>query len=83
MLCRTKFGLREMPLMNEPSDFAWSDEVALSELAARLVAERRPFFLERLPADSPTLAALRRAARGKFWLKVEPAPPTPQIDIRF
>jgi len=83
MLCRTRFGLREMPLMNEPSDFSWSDEVALSELAARLVAERRPFFLERLPAESPTLPALRKAARGKFWLKVEPAPPTPQIDIRF
>ncbi len=83
MLCKTRFGLREMPLMNEPSDFAWSDEVALRELVGRLVAQRKPFFLERLPAESATLPELRRAARGKFWLKVEPAPPTPHIDIRF
>lgn len=83
MLCRTRFGLREMPLMNEPSDFGWDDPEALEALAGRLIGERRPFYLERLPADSPTLDALRRAAKGKTWLRVEPAPPTPRIDIRF
>ena len=83
MLCQTKFGLREMPLMNEPSDFAWSDEAALRELVALLVAERKPIFLERLPVGSPTLPALREAARGKFWLRVDPAPPTPFLTTRF
>jgi len=83
MMCRTWFGLREMPLMDEPSDFSWEDEVALNALARKLIAEHRPFYLERLPVGSATLDALRRAAKGKFWLRVEPAPPTPRIDIRF
>jgi len=83
MLCETKFGLREMPLMNEPSDFSWHDEAALDELVDLLVRERKPVFLERLPEGSPTLPALRRATRGKYWLRVEPAPPTPFLDTRF
>ena len=83
MLCRTKFGLREMPLMNEPSDFAWSDEAALGDLVKLVLGERKPFFLERVPAGSPTLPMLRRAARGTYWLRVEPAPPTPYLDTRF
>ncbi|MEZ5723129.1 MAG: hypothetical protein R3D59_17290 [Paracoccaceae bacterium] len=66
--------------MNEPSDFFWRDEAALGSLVDRLLGERKPFFLERLPAQSPTLTALRKAASGKFWLRVEPAPPTPTLD---
>jgi len=83
MLCQTKFGLREMPLMNEPSDFAWSDEAALRELVQKLADERKPFFLERLPAGSPTLPALQKATKGKYWFRVEPAPPTPYLDTGF
>ena len=82
MLCKTRFGLREMPLMNEPSDFAASDTAALEELVELFIRERKPFFLERLPEDSPTLAALRKAAKGKVMLRVQPALPTPFIDIR-
>ena len=82
MLCQTKFGLREMPLMNEPSDFAWSDEAALRDLVKLFVGERKPFFLERVPVDSPTLPALRKATKGRFWLRADPAPPTPYLDTR-
>jgi hypothetical protein len=83
MLLETKFGLREMPLMFEPSDFTWSDEAALLSLIKLFVAKRKPFFLERLPKDSPTLQALQKVAKGKFWLRVEPAVPTPYIDTQF
>jgi CelD/BcsL family acetyltransferase involved in cellulose biosynthesis len=82
VLCQTKFGLREMPLMNEPSDFAWTDEAALSDLVDLLIGQRKAFFLERVPAKSPTVPALVRASRGKVWLRVEPAPPTPYLDTK-
>lgn len=81
MLCETRFGLREMPLMNEPSDFTWRDEAALADLVDKVVNARKPFFLERLPAGSPTLPLLRKASKGRFWLRVEPAPPTPYLDL--
>lgn len=80
LLRRTRFGLREMPLMDAPSDVAFTDEGALAALAERLAAEGQPFFFERLPATSPTLAALRAATRGRFRLLTVPAAPTPQID---
>jgi CelD/BcsL family acetyltransferase involved in cellulose biosynthesis len=73
--------LREAPLMFEPSDLAWHDTDSLDVLAAALVRQGRPFELERLPAQSPTLAALRRALGKRDKILVEAAMPTPYIGL--
>lgn len=73
--------LREPPAMFEPSDFAWRTPQALTALARALVAQGRPLVLDRLPEQSPTLAALRQAFAGRGLLRVAPAMPTPTIDL--
>lgn len=73
--------LREPFLMYEPSDLVWSDAEALDELAGELARQGRPLHLERLPAASPTLAALRRAYAGRGLVRSEGAMPTPYIDL--
>src|SRR5262245_40259277 len=42
----------------EPADFAWTLPRALDCLIARLVRSGSPLFLERVPADSPSLHKL-------------------------
>jgi len=73
--------LREPPAMFEPSDLAWDTAASLNELAARLAAQKTPLFFQRLPLDSPTLAALRRAFAWRGIVLVRPAMPTPFIDL--
>ena len=47
----------------EPSDLLAEDEDALRELAARIAALKTPVVLHRLPASSPSIAALKQAFR--------------------
>ena len=49
----------------EPSDLLAASPSALAELAEVLVQTGRPVHLKRIPAASPTVAALRRAYRGR------------------
>lgn len=72
-------GLCELPALFEPSDLAWRTPQALAALARALARQPRPLRLDRLPADSPTLAALRQAYAGRGWLRLQPAMPTPVI----
>lgn len=81
ILCRKGNWLRELFLMFEPSDFVWSDAASLQELADIVTRQGLPLYLERLPATSPTLAALRKAVRGRDWIVTQPAMPTPYIDL--
>jgi CelD/BcsL family acetyltransferase involved in cellulose biosynthesis len=51
--------------IGDPSDLLASGPSALQRLAETLVLTGRPLHLMRIPADSPTVPALRRAYRGK------------------
>lgn len=73
--------LRELPAMFEPSDLCWRTPEALTALARGLVGQRLPLWLDRLPAQSPTLPALRQALAGRGLLRVQEAMPTPVIPL--
>jgi len=80
-LARTGDWLREPPAMFEPGDLVWRDTESLGLLAESLARQPLPILLERLPAASPSLAALRRAYRGRGIVLVREAMPTPWIDL--
>ena len=50
--------------LREPMEMVYRDGEALAELVASLLDAGRPVFLERVPADAPTLVAIEQAARG-------------------
>ncbi len=80
-LVRAGGWLREPPTMFEPSDLIWSTPESLQSLADTLAGQALPLFLERLPADSPTLTALRRAFAHRGVVLERPAMPTPFIEL--
>ena len=51
--------------LQEPMELVYADEPSLNRLAERLADLRIPLIVERLPQDSPTIAALRRAFAGR------------------
>jgi CelD/BcsL family acetyltransferase involved in cellulose biosynthesis len=65
--------------LHEPADLLAVDNDALHRLATSLVARREPMVIERMLADSPTLAALAQACRGRAILVRRPAPNCPYI----
>ncbi|HTU27344.1 MAG TPA: GNAT family N-acetyltransferase, partial [Pirellulales bacterium] len=70
LVLRRVRGIRRLTLggvndLHEPADFLAADEAALRELTAEVVGRRQPVAIERMPADSPTLAALEQACRGR------------------
>lgn len=66
----------------EPADFLWSDPAALQSLAEAVVALGVGVRLDRMPADSAVIGALRRAYRGRGWLRVLPRRGCPYIALR-
>jgi CelD/BcsL family acetyltransferase involved in cellulose biosynthesis len=67
-----------MPLgseLGEPTDLSGEDPRALRCLARSLIRLGQPVVLERMPADSPALAAIRRAARGHAVIFKQAAEP--------
>ena len=73
--------LREPPNMFEPSDLIADDSESLNELARGLARQSMPLYLERLPANSPTVSALRRAYARRGMVLARPAMPTPVIHL--
>jgi CelD/BcsL family acetyltransferase involved in cellulose biosynthesis len=55
-------GLREL---SEPSDLIWADRQSLERLVIALTGLRIPLILDRLPADSPSIDAFKKAFHGK------------------
>jgi CelD/BcsL family acetyltransferase involved in cellulose biosynthesis len=74
-----RLGLLGVEELSEPMDFVYADEAALRALAETLAHSRLPLKLQRVPADSPTVAALERASRGKGFFTCRPANPYPRI----
>jgi CelD/BcsL family acetyltransferase involved in cellulose biosynthesis len=66
-------------VLREPTDLVFSDLTALKNLANALVKLGSPLFLDRIPADSPTIAAIQEAYRGRGMVLLRPAQPYPRI----
>ena len=66
-------------ILREPADLVFSDPVALKHLANALLRLGSPLFLERIPADSPTVAAIQDAYRGRGLVLIRIAQPYPRI----
>ena len=66
-------------ILREPTDFVFSDPVALKSLARTFVKLGYPLFLDRIPADSPTVAAIQEAYRGRGLVLLRSAQPYPRI----
>lgn len=67
--------------IHEPADFLYSDAAALKMLASTLVELGSPLFLERLPADSPTIVAIQDAFQGRGKVFLRPGKPYPRIAL--
>lgn len=81
-LCAAGGWLRELPAMFEPSDLIAADAQSLEVLAQALAGQSLPLYLERLPLQSATLPALRRAYGRRGIVQVQPAMPTPVIRLQ-
>jgi len=83
---KTLGGVRRLFLagqteLAEPGDLAVADERARRRLIRALAWSGLPLVWERMLADSPTLAALRRAYRGGGFIIVRPRGACPYIDL--
>ncbi|HEX8624227.1 MAG TPA: GNAT family N-acetyltransferase [Allosphingosinicella sp.] len=65
----------------EPDDALYRDPDAARRLAEALVADGRALEMDRVPVGSELIPALRTALRGKGWMSVRPATPTPTIAL--
>jgi CelD/BcsL family acetyltransferase involved in cellulose biosynthesis len=65
----------------EPGDLLCRDQDAARLLARTIARDARPVELDRIPADSRLIPALRDAMRGKGLVTVRPATPTPRISL--
>jgi CelD/BcsL family acetyltransferase involved in cellulose biosynthesis len=71
-------GVREL---SEPSDFIFRDETALAALTDVLSRESIPLLVHRMPAASPSLAALRTGFRGKGIVVSRPGNNCPHLAL--
>jgi CelD/BcsL family acetyltransferase involved in cellulose biosynthesis len=65
----------------EPDDALCLTAQDAHALAEALAADGRALELERIPAGSPLIPALRAAIRGKGWITVRPWTPAPTIRL--
>ena len=65
----------------EPADLLYADTAALDGLADALARLGQPLLLGRVPADSPTIAAIQRAFAGRGWVHVTPAAAFPALPL--
>lgn len=70
-----------MTRLNEPDDFLCADRETLATLVSRATRLRRPIFLGRLPAGSPTIEEFRRASIGRGTVLVRPQASCPVITL--
>lgn len=75
---RTAIGAHEVC---EPHDALCRDAQAARRLAEAIVRDGRAVEMDRIPAQSPLIPAMREAIRGKGWTAVRPAVPTPTIAL--
>lgn len=67
--------------LHEPMDFLYADLPALNSLAQALKKLGQAIDLERVPSDSPAIAALQQAYQGSGWVHVSPNGFCPYIPL--
>lgn len=72
--------LLNLAKLYEPADLISADQAALEAMAAELARCGLPLFFGRVPAESPTIEAIRRAYR-RGWVVVRPQASTPYIPL--
>jgi CelD/BcsL family acetyltransferase involved in cellulose biosynthesis len=65
----------------EPIDLLGSSPEGVSSIAESIARHPRPFQLDRIPADSALVPALRQAMRHRGWFSQRPATPCPTIAL--
>ncbi|HEX6375775.1 MAG TPA: GNAT family N-acetyltransferase [Allosphingosinicella sp.] len=65
----------------EPNDALCRNPQAARLLAEAIAGNGRALEMDRVPAGSPMIPALRAAMRGKGWISVRPTAPTPTINL--
>ncbi len=65
----------------EPGDALFRDQAAVTALAETLARLSRPLDLDRIPAASPLIPALRAAMKGRGMVAVRPARASPTIAL--
>jgi CelD/BcsL family acetyltransferase involved in cellulose biosynthesis len=82
-LCREAAPVRWRMLgaeaVDEPGDALCQSPQAARLLAEAIAQDSLPFRVDRLPAGSPLIPALRQAMRGRGWVSVRPGNPMPSI----
>ena len=86
LVLRRMRGIRRLALvgvndLHEPADVLAADDEALRRLSTAVVNRREPLVVERMLADSPTVAALEQACRGRAILVRRPAANCPYITL--
>jgi CelD/BcsL family acetyltransferase involved in cellulose biosynthesis len=76
-----RFAMLGMEDLNEPGDFVFADPEALDSLVRRAIDFRRPILLGRLPAESPTIEAFLRRAKGRGAVIVRERASCPYIPL--
>ena len=66
-------------VLREPTDLVFSDLAALRNLVNALVKLGSPLFLDRIPADSPVIAAIQEAYHGRGLILLRRAQAYPRI----
>jgi CelD/BcsL family acetyltransferase involved in cellulose biosynthesis len=67
--------------LGEPADLLYRSPAALQAVVEQILASGRPLTLERIPAASPTIAALREALGGRGSVRVTEAAGHPTIEL--
>ena len=67
--------------MCEPDDALCRTPDCARQLADAIVRDNRALEVDRIPAGSPLIPALKEAMRGKGWVSVRPAIPAPTISL--
>jgi CelD/BcsL family acetyltransferase involved in cellulose biosynthesis len=85
-LCREPKRLARWTLVGahqvcEPDDALCRTPQGARFLAKAIVGDGRALDFDRVPAGSKLVPALREALRGKGWMSVRPATPTPTIAL--
>lgn len=65
----------------EPDDALYRNAEGARLLAEAIIADGRALEVDRIPVGSELIPALRAALRGKGWISVRPATPTPTIPL--
>lgn len=67
--------------LHEPMDLVWTDVVTLGRLTGALARSGSPLVIERMPADSPVLEAIRRASRRRALIVVRAEAAYPYVPL--